>query len=115
MAHLVNEELPYNQEELFKVLETAERTARESRLVETEAKKRWLLQYLKQSWGDQPIEVLVLNPVRGGYKVEMQPWSVEAFLSTNRNLEAGQLVTTVIDKIRVKAANVRLRLMKGDD
>lgn len=110
MAHLQKEELPYDQEELYKVLETAERTARESRMVESEAKKRWLLQYLKQFWGDEPIEALVLMAVKGGYKVEMLPWAVEAFLNTDKELALGETVDTVIDKIRVKASNTRLRL-----
>jgi len=110
MAHLQQEELPYNQEELYKVLETAERTARESRMVESEAKKRWLLQYLKQSWSNEPIEALVISPVKGGYKVEMQPWAVEAFLSTDKELALGETVDTIIEKIRVKASNIRLRL-----
>ena len=110
MAHLVNEELPYSKDELLKVLETAERTARESRIVEGEAKRRWLMQYLKQTWREQPLDVFILNEVKGGYKVEMQPWGVEAYLATSKNLEMGQSVVAVIDKIRVKAGNARLKL-----
>ncbi|NJO15918.1 MAG: RNB domain-containing ribonuclease [Thioploca sp.] len=115
MAHLVNEALPYDQEELFKVLETAERTTRESRLIEGEAKKRWLMQYLKQDWGERTIEVLVISAVKNGYKVEMQPWAVEAFLSTNRTLEMGQTVMATLEKIRVKAATARLKLVKSEE
>lgn len=115
MAHLVGEALPYDQEELFKVLETAERTAKESRLIEGEAKKRWLMQYLKQDWGERAIEVLVISAVKNGYKVEMQPWAVDAFLSTNRTLEMGQTVMAVPEKIRVKAATARLKLVKSEE
>jgi exoribonuclease-2 len=115
MAHLVGDELPYDQEELFKVLETAERTARESRLIEGEAKKRWLMQYLKQNWSERAIEVLVVSAVKNGYKVEMQPWAVEAFLSTGKTLEMGQTVMAVLEKIRVKAATARLKLVKSDE
>jgi exoribonuclease-2 len=110
MAHLVGELLPYNKDELLKVLETAERTARESRFIEGEAKKRWILQYLKQTWGNQPLEVLVISDVKGGYKVEIQPWGVEAYLATSNRLEIGQFVTAVADKIRVKAGNIRLKI-----
>ena len=115
MAHLVGDKLPYDQEELFKVLETAERTARESRLIEGEAKRRWLMQYLKQNWGERTLEVLVVSTAKNGYKVEMQPWTVEAFLSTNKTLEIGQTVMAVLEKIRVKAATARLRLVKSDE
>jgi len=110
MAHLVGEKLPYDKEELFKVLETADRTARESRSIEGEAKKRWLMQYLKQNWSEKPLEIIVINEVKGGYKVEMQPWGVEAYLATSRSLRTGQSVETVINKIRVKAGSVRLKL-----
>jgi len=110
MAHLVGEQLPYDKEELFKVLETAERTARESRSIEGEAKKRWLMQYLKQSWVEKPLEIIVINEAKGGYKVEMRPWGVEAYLATSKMLRTGQSVETVIDKIRVKAGSARLKL-----
>jgi len=110
MAHLLGEEFPYDQEELFKVLETAERTAREARSIEGDAKRRWLMQYLKQSWGNQPIEVLVIEELKGGYKVEMQPWGVEAYLASSKHLTFGRKVVAVVDKIRVKAGSARLRL-----
>jgi exoribonuclease-2 len=110
MAHLLGEELPYDQEELFKVLETAERTARDARLVEGEAKKRWLMQYLKQNWSDQPIDVLIIDELREGYKVEMLPWGVEAYLASSKHLSIGKTVVAIADKIRVKAGTARLRL-----
>ncbi len=110
MAHLVKEELPYSKDKLFKVLETAERTARESRSIENEAKKRLLMQYLKHTCGNQPLKVIAINEVKGGYKVEVQPWGIEAYLGTSTYLESGQKVEAVIDKIRVKAGSVRLKL-----
>lgn len=110
LAHLIGEALPYNQEELFKVLETAERTAREARLIEGEAKKRWFMQYLKQTWDNNPLNVLVIEEVKGGYRVEIQPWGVEAFLAAPQKLGLGEIVTAVVDKIRVKAGNIRLKL-----
>ncbi|MDY6991791.1 MAG: RNB domain-containing ribonuclease, partial [Pseudomonadota bacterium] len=110
MAHLMDESLPYNQDELYKVLETAERTAREARLIEGEAKKRWFSYYLKQSPAEQTFDSLVIEGVKGGYRVELLPWGVDAFLSSTQTLEPGSTVTTVVDKVRVKAANIRLKL-----
>ncbi len=110
MAHLLSEEYPYDQEELFQVLETAERTAREARSIEGDAKRRWLMQYLKQNWSNQPIEVLVIEELKGGYKVEMQPWGVEAYLASSKHFTFGMKVETVVDKIRVKAGSARLRI-----
>lgn len=110
VAHLVGEELPYNQEELFKVLATAERTAKDAHRFEGEAKKRWLLEYLRQQ-RDKPVPTLIVEAVAGGYRVEMQPWGVDAFLSTPEVLEPGETVITVVDKIRVKALSTRLKLV----
>ncbi len=111
VAHLTSEPLPYDQEELFKVLATAERTARDARLLENESKKRWFMQYLKQSWGNNPLDVLVIEDVKGGYKVDIQPWGVDAFLATPQSLGQGKIVPAMIDKIRVKAGSVRLKLV----
>jgi exoribonuclease-2 len=112
IAHISGEELPYNEEELFKVLETAERTARESRSLEGEAKKRLLMQYLKQDWGSKPIEALIITEVKGGYKVEMQPWGADAYLATSSSFKMGDSVTTYAERIRVKAGSIRLKLLK---
>ncbi|MDM8566781.1 RNB domain-containing ribonuclease [Candidatus Halobeggiatoa sp. HSG11] len=112
MAHLLDEELPYDEDELLKVQETADRTTRAARQIEGESKKRWFMQYLKQSHSNEPLGALVVNVVKGGYKTELQPWGVEAYLATNRSLNSGQYVTTIAEKIRVKAGNVRLKLAK---
>ncbi|OQW94707.1 MAG: hypothetical protein BWK79_04970 [Beggiatoa sp. IS2] len=110
VAHLVNEPLPYDQDELFKVLATAERTARDSRIFEGDAKKRWFIRYLQQTWQNNPLEVLVIDEAKGGYKVEMQPWGVDAFLGgASKGLELGSRVTAVVDKLRAKTGNIRLK------
>jgi len=112
MAHFVGEELPYDKDELLKVLETADRTARAARQIEGESKKRWFLQYLKQSHSNKHLEALIVAEVKGGYKAELQPWGVDAYLATTNSLLTGQYVTVIAEKIRVKAGNVRLRLIK---
>ena len=68
------------------------------------------MQYLQQQWSEQPIQILVIEALQNGYKVEMQPWGVDAFLGTAKHLNAGQVLTAVIDKIRVKAGYARLKL-----
>ncbi len=110
-AHLNGEELPYDQEELFKVLATAEQTARAAKGLEIEAKKRWFVVYLKQQWQGKALTALVLDAVKGGYKVELQPWGAEAFMSGPGHLQAGDKVTTQIDKLRPKAGQIRLRFV----
>ncbi len=113
VAHLVGEELPYDQEELFKVLATAEKTARDSRQIEGEAKKRWFMIYLQQTWRNQPLSALVIDAVKGGYKMEMQPWGVDAFMGTTKKLMPGDMVIAVIEKIRIKASSIYLTLVSN--
>ena len=110
MAHLEGENLPYDEEELFQVLETAERTARESRTAENEAKKRWFLQYLKINWRGKTLKVLIVDEVKGGYKVEILPWGADGYLATSKKLEIGKTTEALIDRINVKAGNARLKL-----
>lgn len=110
VAHVTGEELPYDQDELFKVLGTAESTAREARMVENDAKKRWFALYLQQQWMDTPMPASVSAVLQNGYKVELKPWGFEAFLSATQALTLGEEVTVVIEKIRVKASNVRVKL-----
>lgn len=110
VAHLVGDTLPYDQEELFKVLATAEKTARESRQIEGEAKKRWFMIYLQQTWRNQPLSALVLEAVKGGYKMEILPWGVDAFMGTPKKLDPGETVTALIEKIRIKALSIHLTL-----
>lgn len=110
VAHLVGEPLPYNQEELYAVLETAERTAREARRFENEAKRRWFLEYLQEKWQDRPLPALIIEASKGGYKVETLPWGVEAFLGCQGRFALGERVMTAIEKIQVKTGYTRLRL-----
>ena len=111
VAHVVGEPQPYDQQELYKVLETAERTAKAAKQVEGEAKRRWFLKYL-DTHRDITIDSVILEPVKNiGYKVEMQPWGVDAFLGTSERFEMGDVATTAVDKIRVNMGNVKLKLV----
>ncbi len=114
MACLLEEPLPYEQEELFQVLATAEHTAREAKMVEAGAKKRWFVQYLKHNWLEQKIQVLIVDALKGGYKVEMQPWGMEAFLGGPGHLKPGQLVWTRIEKLRPRAGQVKLKFVSQE-
>ncbi|MDM8547400.1 RNB domain-containing ribonuclease [Candidatus Venteria ishoeyi] len=117
-AHLNGETLPYDQEELFKVLATADSTAREAKFLEMDSKKRWFVMYLKQQWSDKNLIVRVLEPLKAGYKVELLPWGVEALLSSRGisgdALEPGKLIMTKIEKLRQKAGQIRLQFVSQE-
>jgi len=113
VAHLVGDSLPYDSEELFKVLATAEQTAREARRAEMNANRRWFGLYLLDNWQDKLLNVLVIDKLKSGYKVDIQPWGVEALLATSNSLNLGTIVQATIDTIRLKAAYFRLKLAKN--
>jgi exoribonuclease-2 len=110
VAHLVGDTLPYNSEELFKVLATAEQTARDARRAEMDANRRWFGLYLLDNWQDKTLNVLVIDKLNSGYKVDIQPWGVDALLATTKNLTIGTIVKATIDTIRLKAMYFRLKL-----
>jgi exoribonuclease II len=113
LAYLLGETLPYDQEELLKVLSTAERTAREAKQAESAAKRRWFIEYLNREWQNRPLEALLISTVRGGYKVELRPWGVEAFLGSSDATSLpplGSVVTVLLDKAKVKTGQIRLRV-----
>jgi exoribonuclease II len=112
LAYLLGEELPYNQDELLKVLSTAERTAREAKQAESDAKRRWFIEYLNREWQNRPLEALLISAVRGGYKVELRPWGVEAFLGSSDASALpplGSVIPVMLDKAKVKTGQIRLR------
>lgn len=108
-AHLKGKTLPYDQQELFQVLATAEQAAREARNLENDCKKRWFMKYLKQEWEEKTIQVLIVEAMKTGYKVEMQPWGFEAILYGPTHLKVGQIVNAIIDKIHLKSNMPRLK------
>lgn len=108
-AHLNGETLAYDQQELFQVLATAEQAAREARFLENDCKKRWFMKYLKQEWEEKTLQVLIVEVMKAGYKVEMQPWGFEATLYGPTHLKAGQIVNAIVDKVRLKSNAPRLK------
>lgn len=109
VAHLSGEPLPYDQDELFKVLATAENTAREARGLENAAKRRWFMEYLRREWLEQPVQALLVEETKVGFKAELQPWGVDALISGPGKREVGMIVTAKIEKLRPKAGQIRLR------
>ena len=108
IAHIKGEELPYNQEELFKVLATAEQNAKQARYLENTATRRWFIRYLEQQHKDSVLDGLVMAVQKVGYKVNLLPWGVDAWLNTNDKLEPGTQISVKIEKLRIKAGQIRL-------
>ena len=112
VAHLSETPYPYDQQELFQVLATAEQCSRAARRIENNAKRRWFLVYLQQQPVDNVYEAMVIDKLKAGHKVELLPWGVDALLTGGDGLEKGQIVSVQCNKIRMKAQQIRLKLAK---
>ncbi len=114
VAHISGEALPYDHEELFKVLATAENTAREAKTLESAAKRRWFMEYLRREWMDTPVQALLVEETKAGFKAEIQPWGVDALISGGLGrLQPGVMAWAKIEKLRPKAGQIRLQ-WQGD-
>lgn len=110
VAHLDSNDYPYDQQELFQVLATAEQCSRGARRAENNAKRRWFLVYLQQQPKDRVYEAMVVDSLKSGYKVELLPWGTDALLGGASGLEHGQIINVKRDKVRLKALQARVKL-----
>ncbi len=60
-AHALGKPIPYTQEELFVVLNNVESTASQNRVLEKEANKYWMLEYLKRNCIGQKMGATVMK------------------------------------------------------
>lgn len=105
IANITGKPSPYDQQELFKILATAEESSKDAAYAERRAKKRWFLVYLQQQPRNSIYKALIVDEIRGGYKIELQPWGVDAILNAN-NMEKGEYV-------QVKCLSLDLKNLKA--
>jgi len=60
-AHLCAQALPYTQEELFAVLDNVESTTSQNRALEREARRYWVLEYLRRTGMDQDYRATIVR------------------------------------------------------
>ncbi len=108
IAHIKGEELPYDQDELFKVLATAEQNAKQARNLENNATRRWFIRYLEQQHLGEVLEGMVMAAQKVGYKVNLMPWGVDAWLNSSEKLEPGSQIAVKIEKLRFKTGQIRI-------
>lgn len=60
-AHLCAQALPYTQEELFAVLDNVESTTSQNRALEREARRYWILEYLRRNGMEQDYRATIVR------------------------------------------------------
>ncbi|MBF0187615.1 MAG: RNB domain-containing ribonuclease [Magnetococcales bacterium] len=113
-AWLDGSDWPYDHERLMKVLASSESIARDSRKAENSAKRRWFLHWLEsvaQQDVRESIDVMVVQEMRGGCRVETRPWGVDGFLATGAKITPGEVVKTRVERIQADVGNMRLTMV----
>ncbi|RMG44088.1 MAG: RNB domain-containing ribonuclease [Acidobacteria bacterium] len=99
VAYLADQPLPYQPEELLRVLATAESTEREMRAIERQSTRFWVLRYLADERRQETFEAIVIESSDGGYVVELTDFFLRGHLSTGIKHEWGERVRVRIEHI----------------
>lgn len=99
VAHLADQPLPYQPEELLRVLATAESTEREMRAIERQSTRFWALRYLAEERREDTFEAIVVEPIDGGYAVELADLFLRGHLSAEIKHERGERVRVRIERV----------------
>ncbi|MDY0175269.1 MAG: RNB domain-containing ribonuclease [Lentisphaeria bacterium] len=99
-AKLQNEKIPYTQEELFAVLDNVEKTAMRNRGLEREAKRHWLLEYLRREYMQKEIEATVVRQEGSLVLAELDRFYERGVVMTRERPQLGERL-----KVRIIEAN----------
>lgn len=110
-AFLMEEELPYEPEELMSVLGTAESINNEVREVQRQAESYWLHAYIKNAMIDKEYGATVISKAPGGYMIELDEIFYKTRLMTPSKFKNGQRITVRIDKVKVDKGNINMTVL----
>ncbi len=105
-AALTDRALPYDKEELLRVLTTAEAAELEVRRLEEASTTYWVLEYLSRTEMNRPLQALVLNQ-RG--TLELTDYLIRGRASGLEVSTPGDYVTVEIESIHPQKAEIRFR------
>jgi len=108
-SHLRGNPLPYNREELLKILANAETAEQDIRGIEDRSTNYWILEYLSREKMGQPMNAVVLD--RKG-NIELHDCYLRCRLQSpggTGNDEPGSMISVMIDSIHPDKGEVRLK------
>lgn len=106
-AKLSGKPVPYDREELLRILATAEGAEQEIRAIEDRSTNYWLLEYLARHKKDEPLPATVLDS-KG--TIELEDFYMRAKLPPANKFEMGRSVTVRIESIDPQRGDVKFRL-----
>ncbi len=99
-------DLPYDKEELLRILTTVEAAELEVRRLEEASTTYWVLEYLSRVEMNRPLEALILNP-RG--TLELTDYLVRGKAVGLENPNPGDYVTVEIESVHPRKPEIRFR------
>jgi exoribonuclease-2 len=111
LAHLCSTPLPYNQEELGRILTAIEPAMRRAGLLKTRRLRYWLLKYLAARVG-QKKEALILEALPHRYRLLFADILLEVFLPApaTLTLNPGDLVLVRLDRVLPREDQIKVSL-----
>ncbi len=103
---LADEPLPYDSEELLRILTTAESAELENRRLEEESTTYWVLKYLAREQMNRPLPALLLD--RKG-NMELTDYLVRGKVSDKQQRKPGEGTMVEIESIDLERQEIRFR------
>jgi exoribonuclease-2 len=107
-AALAKEPLPYNQEDLLKVLATVEATEKEMKRVEAAVTSHWALEYVSRLKDKSGLQGKVIGEAAGGYRVELELCGAQGILLDERPHQIGEQVLVKVKSVKPREGVLRL-------
>jgi exoribonuclease II len=105
-SFLQGKPVPYDREELLRILANAETTEQEVRAIEDRSTNYWILEYLSREKMGQPMNAVVLD--RKG-NIELEDFYLRGRLQSPVSDEPGSVLSILIDTIDPDKGDVRFK------
>ena len=98
-AHALGKPIPYTQEELFVVLNNVESTASQNRVLENEANKYWMLEYLRRNCIGQKMGATVMRVEGAMVLAELDYYCERGVVITRDKPSPGEHIQITIKEV----------------
>ncbi|MBO7741826.1 MAG: RNB domain-containing ribonuclease, partial [Victivallales bacterium] len=107
-AHLSGRAPEYTQQELFGIVDNVESTSSTNRALDREAKKFWLLEYLRRNCSGAVMDAVVVRQEGSLILVELCDYCERGVLMTRDRPAVGEMLRVRIGAINPKAGRMEL-------
>jgi exoribonuclease-2 len=110
-AHVEGRAFPYSQVELLEVLGAVERMSQQNRMLEREARRNWLLEYVRQQKMGEDLDAVVVNRDGRFVLAELDGVFERGVLFTIGSVQVGQRVRVRVRDVHPKEGKMALEMI----